>query len=240
MKITRLLSQDHETVLEKLAELEAATALLRGDVNDNESARATLEAGEFIEIEVAAHFAAEETLLFPALDEIEGMREGPLKMMRYEHERFREIHATFQEQTQALRFGNLADGEVLADVAKELVTLLRDHIQKEDSALFPLCERYLSSALLEDMGRKAAAQLAPDEVAETVELDIRAVDLRERHPLIFETFDNLSQGHQIKLVNDHDPKPLHYQFEMERQGKYGWKNLEQGPEKWVVVIRKVA
>lgn len=240
MKITRLLSADHKTVLKKLDELEEATVLLSHDVKNNEAAKTILEVGEFIETAVAAHFAQEETLLFPALDKVEGMREGPLKMMRYEHERFREMHATFQEQTQALRFGNLADGESLAAVSKELYSLLRDHIQKEDSALFPVCERYLSAAILEDMGRKVAAELAKAEAAATVELDIRAVDIRERHPLILKTFDNLSPGHQIRLVNDHDPKPLHYQFEVERQGKYGWKNLEQGPEKWVVVIRKVA
>lgn len=240
MKITRLLSNDHEAVLKKLAELESASGLLRGDVKDNELARVMLEVGEFIETDVAAHFAQEETLLFAALDEIEGMREGPLKMMRYEHDRFRELQVTFQEQTQALRFGNLVDGEVLANVSKKLVDLLRDHIQKEDTALFPLCEKYLSSSLLEDMGRKVAEELAAAEAAETVELDIRSVDIRQRHPLILETFDKLSRGHQIRLVNDHDPKPLHYQFEAERQGKYGWKNLEQGPERWVVVIRKVA
>lgn len=240
MKITTLLGQDHEAVLSKLDELEGSAELLRHDVTNNEAAQKIFGIKEFIETEVSTHFVDEETILYPALNKIEGMGEGPLKIVNYEHERFREIYEAFKEETEALRFGTLATGERLAESSKELVSLLRGHIENEDNVMFPMCERHLSSATLENMGRKLADEREIDHAAATVELDIRAVDLRDRHPLIFETFDNLSPGHQIKLVNDHDPKPLHYQFEVERQGKYGWKNLEQGPEKWVVVIRKVA
>ncbi|MBX3001027.1 MAG: DUF2249 domain-containing protein [Caldilineaceae bacterium] len=69
-------------------------------------------------------------------------------------------------------------------------------------------------------------------------LDVRQIVPRDRHPLIFNTFDSLEPGHSLILVNDHDPKPLHYQFMHERAGQFDWEYLEQGPEVWRVRIRK--
>lgn len=69
-------------------------------------------------------------------------------------------------------------------------------------------------------------------------IDVRTIIPRERHPLLFETFDNLTPGESFELVNDHDPKPLYYQFMAERPGKLGWEYLEEGPETWRVVLTK--
>ncbi|HEU0203182.1 MAG TPA: DUF2249 domain-containing protein [Burkholderiaceae bacterium] len=69
-------------------------------------------------------------------------------------------------------------------------------------------------------------------------IEVRAIAPRERHPLIFSTFEDLEVGHSLELVNDHDPKPLCYQFEAERAGTFGWRYLESGPEVWRVRITK--
>lgn len=71
-------------------------------------------------------------------------------------------------------------------------------------------------------------------------IDVREITPRERHPLIFRTFDELAPGAAFELVNDHDPKPLYYQFMAERQGQVGWEYLEEGPETWRVRISKTA
>ena len=71
-------------------------------------------------------------------------------------------------------------------------------------------------------------------------LDVRTLIPRERHPLIFSTFDKLGAGESFELVNDHDPKPLYYQLQAERPGALGWNYLEQGPEVWRVHITKQA
>ena len=71
-------------------------------------------------------------------------------------------------------------------------------------------------------------------------LDVRDVTPRIRHPKIFETFDALAPGASFVLVNDHDPKPLFYQFQFERAKAFGWRYLEEGPERWRVEITKVA
>jgi uncharacterized protein (DUF2249 family) len=70
-------------------------------------------------------------------------------------------------------------------------------------------------------------------------LDVRPLVPRERHPLIFQTFDNLSEGDAFILVNDHEPKPLYYQFLHERQDQFTWEMLESGPETWQVRITRV-
>lgn len=67
-------------------------------------------------------------------------------------------------------------------------------------------------------------------------LDIRPIPPVKRHPLIFERFEGLAPGESFILVNDHDPKPLYYQFAAERTGQFTWEYLEQGPEAWRVRI----
>jgi uncharacterized protein (DUF2249 family) len=69
-------------------------------------------------------------------------------------------------------------------------------------------------------------------------LDVTGVPPKFRHPMIFEMFDSLPVGSGFVLVNDHDPKPLFYQFQHERPGAVGWRYLEDGPDTWRVEISK--
>ena len=70
------------------------------------------------------------------------------------------------------------------------------------------------------------------------QIDVRSIPPRERHPLLFQTFDELEAGTAFELINDHDPKPLYYQFQVERPGTVAWEYLEEGPEVWRVKIGK--
>lgn len=73
---------------------------------------------------------------------------------------------------------------------------------------------------------------------QTRTLDVRVIPPREKHPAIFQTFAALAPGESFVLVNDHDPRPLRYQFEAEHVGEYAWNYLEQGPVVWRVEIAK--
>lgn len=73
---------------------------------------------------------------------------------------------------------------------------------------------------------------------ETV-LDIRTIPPANRHPLIFDQFDGLPAGQGFILVNDHNPKPLFYQFQAERSDEFSWEYLQEGPETWRVRIARV-
>ncbi len=75
---------------------------------------------------------------------------------------------------------------------------------------------------------------------EETTVDVRSVAPRDRHPLIFRTFDSLAVGRSMLLVNDHDPKPLYYQFVVEHPGEVDWEYLEQGPDVWRVRITRTA
>lgn len=70
-------------------------------------------------------------------------------------------------------------------------------------------------------------------------VDVREIPPRERHPLIFSTFAGLAVGEAFLLVNDHDPKPLYYQFKAEFAGRFDWTYEEAGPEIWRVRIGRV-
>ncbi|MEW6775076.1 MAG: DUF2249 domain-containing protein [Bdellovibrionota bacterium] len=72
------------------------------------------------------------------------------------------------------------------------------------------------------------------------ELDVRPLPPAQRHPLIFRTFDALPPGKGLVLINDHDPKPLLYQFQFERPHGFEWSVLEAGPNDFRVEIRRRA
>lgn len=72
------------------------------------------------------------------------------------------------------------------------------------------------------------------------QIDVRTIAPRQRHPLIFTTFDGLAVGESFELVNDHAPTPLYYQFLHERADQFDWAYLEEGPETWRVQITRTA
>ena len=71
-----------------------------------------------------------------------------------------------------------------------------------------------------------------------IELDVRVIQPRDKHPTIFRTFDTLASGQSLILVNDHDPKPLRYQLMAERPESFDWTYEAQGPELWRVKISR--
>jgi uncharacterized protein (DUF2249 family) len=70
------------------------------------------------------------------------------------------------------------------------------------------------------------------------DLDVRAMPHGQRHDTIFDTYHALTPGTGFVLVNDHDPKPLKYQFEALHAGEFSWDYLESGPEVWRVRIAR--
>ncbi len=71
-------------------------------------------------------------------------------------------------------------------------------------------------------------------------LDVRTLAPAQRHEIIFSSYEALDQGASFLLVNDHDPKPLRYQFEAEHAGAFTWDYVESGPKVWRVRIGRIA
>jgi uncharacterized protein (DUF2249 family) len=71
-----------------------------------------------------------------------------------------------------------------------------------------------------------------------IELDVRVLPPRDKHPAIFRAVDSLAAGGELVLVNDHDPLPLRYQLDAERPNAFDWSYEAKGPEEWRVRISR--
>ncbi len=71
------------------------------------------------------------------------------------------------------------------------------------------------------------------------ELDVRPLRKPHKHPAIFEAYRDLEVDGSFVLVNNHDPRHLHDEFEVEHPGAYGWTYVESGPETWRIQISKL-
>ena len=204
----------------------------------------------FLQEELLPHARAEERHLYAAVEPLLHRAGRATATMSVDHEVLegyvRQVAQTIQQLARAAGGGEGAAEPArhqLARLAVELAAVLRLHIQKEERVYLPLVEQGLSEGeqerLLEAMHQeqRPGAEGHPG-VAAT--LDVRPLPPARRHPLIFDTFDRLAVGQALELVNDHDPRPLYYQFAVERSGEFGWEYLERGPESWRVRIVRTA
>jgi len=75
---------------------------------------------------------------------------------------------------------------------------------------------------------------------EMKELDLRTVPVNERSPdKIINAWKELAEGDTLKLINDHDPKPLRYMFQIEFKDAFAWEYKLEGPNEWIVEIKKI-
>jgi len=95
-------------------------------------------------------------------------------------------------------------------------------------------------ARAETPGGDRLPQTKPGRAAPGPDLDVRDLPPARRHDAIFAAYHALAPGAGFVLVNDHDPKPLWYQFEAEHLGEFTWDYLESGPEAWRVRIGRAA
>lgn len=125
--------------------------------------------------------------------------------------------------------GDAGEADLACRIAAEAWKALRkewpDEAERLNSAL-----HYLT--------RPNVSQREETKMANPQQLDVRTLPPPQRHALIFDTCGKLPVGEAIILVNDHDPKPLYYQFEAEQPGRFGWDYVESGPEVWCVRITR--
>jgi uncharacterized protein (DUF2249 family)/quercetin dioxygenase-like cupin family protein len=79
----------------------------------------------------------------------------------------------------------------------------------------------------------------PEVDAHTQELDVRGLRKPDKHPAIFAAYAALPVGASFVLVNDHDPKHLHDEFEADHAGSYEWEYLNTEPRDWRIRITKL-
>ena len=191
---------------------------------------------QFLKEDLLPHAFGEEKFLYPAIDGLLRQYGKPTATMSIDHmyiEKFaREIERAAQALTEATDEERPAQKKQLQRLLLQLETLLTVHLEKEEQVYLPLFEQYLP---LEEQERILAGM---HDAAVPQTLDVRPLPPAQRHPLIFQAFEALKSGETFQLVNDHDPKPLYYQFRFEREGQFSWDYLESGPVVWRVRIGK--
>jgi uncharacterized protein (DUF2249 family) len=73
-----------------------------------------------------------------------------------------------------------------------------------------------------------------------LELDVRPMPKPDKHPAIFAAYADVPVGEALVLVNDHDPRHLHEEFETEHPGGYSWDYLARDRGAWRIRIAKLA
>lgn len=188
---------------------------------------------DYIADELLPHALAEESSIYPAAAVLPG--QGALVAgMIMEH---RALGAGVEL---------LAHADAAAEAvayAEAIDVLFSAHAAKENELILPEIRAAGAGRLAALLGEMHAhltgaetATSREDAAAVEPELDVRTLAPAVRHTTIFATFDGLRPGGGFLLINDHDPKPLRYQFEAEHAGEFTWDYIESGPRTWQVRI----
>ena len=141
--VTQVLMDEHQLILRMIALVEQKVAALEQGRFDNW--QFFLDGVDFIRNYADRfHHAKEEDVLFAALVN-NGMpaKQSPIEAMHLEHEQGRaHVRALEAAARQALA-GNPWQVPVIVEQARGYTALLRSHIAKEDTILYPLAERVL-------------------------------------------------------------------------------------------------
>ena len=86
------------------------------------------------------HFAVEEEALFPALKSATaGAADGPIQVMRMEHEQMRGLLAQLKNAIAK------KDARVCLDLTETLLMIMQQHNMKEENILYPMADRSLGA-----------------------------------------------------------------------------------------------
>jgi hemerythrin-like domain-containing protein len=149
------LIKEHEAVLSHLDTLALALgALEKEQVNfDSEAFRVVEEVIRLLRTDLGLHLRKEEEILFPVLSPSLGKEGGPIGVMLREHEGLRQILLTLNNAMVVFRADpQTASLKEILQGCQDLISLLRQHIQKEDNCLFPMANSNLTQTRLQDLG----------------------------------------------------------------------------------------
>ncbi len=161
--VTGVLKEEHQLILRMIALVDANVGLMeRGQFRNWQF---YLDAVDFIRNYADRfHHAKEEDVLFVELVR-NGMPEknSPVEAMHIEHEQGRAFVRGMEEAVEKVMAGETGQIQLIAKNARGYVELLRGHIDKEDTILYPLAERVLPENVRSGMltGYSAAEKQMP-------------------------------------------------------------------------------
>lgn len=198
---------------------------------------------EFLNNELMPHAKGEELYLYPAVDPLIKAHGSATATMSIDHEFIgnyvREIETTTAALQAASNGNQAALWQRLQQLTLQLQGIFLLHLEKEERVYLPLFEQYTSAEEQERI-LNAMHESGTEEPIIKTTVDVRQIPPPQRHPLIFQTFEALQAGEAFRLINDHDPKPLYYQFKYELEGQFTWEYVESGPQVWQVIVGKAS
>lgn len=143
MEATEILMAEHRVIERVLAALEIAAHRLQSGEPIREGF--FLDAADFARgFADGCHHRKEEGVLFPAMETAGLPRQGgPIFVMRAEHEEGRRLVRRMRTATVRVCAGDPSAKDEIWQNALGYVNLLRMHIVKEDSVLFPMADHIL-------------------------------------------------------------------------------------------------
>jgi hemerythrin-like domain-containing protein len=154
MKPTDILSEEHRVIDQVLDCLERMVQ--QGETEGKLEAQSARDAVEFFRsFADRCHHAKEESHLFPAMEQKGFSREGgPTGVMMYEHELGRAHVRVMDQAIEAAAAGEVTALAEFSRHARDYITLLRQHIEKEDHCLYTMANQAFTE---EDQRRLLAA-----------------------------------------------------------------------------------
>ncbi len=126
ISIKDVMTSDHKRCDELFAQAEMY-------ISEDNWQQAEKVAADFIE-SLLAHFSHEEEILFPAFEEVSGMRHGPTEMMCHEHEQMRafaiELKVALENKNQDRYLG----------LSETLLIYMQQHNMKEEQILYTMID----------------------------------------------------------------------------------------------------
>jgi hemerythrin-like domain-containing protein len=146
MKATEILMDEHRVIERVLRVLEIAASRLSEGLDIRPGF--FIEAADFIKgFADGCHHMKEEGVLFKAMVSagmpLEG---GPISVMLMEHEQGRVYTRAMRAAAEKMKAGDFSVRQAVVDNALGYVALLRQHINKENSILFPMADRVIPTA----------------------------------------------------------------------------------------------
>jgi hemerythrin-like domain-containing protein len=143
MEATKILMEEHRVIERVLLSLEVGGRRL--GAGEPMPPAFFVQAADFIKgFADGCHHRKEEGVLFPAMEAAGVARQGgPIGAMLAEHEEGRRLTRAMRAAPERLEAGDASSRDEVVQNALGYVALLRQHITKENSVLFPIAVRVI-------------------------------------------------------------------------------------------------
>lgn len=151
MNYTEQLKDEHQGIMLMLQVLERICDVL--DTGETVDIVHLEHIVEFLKVFAdKCHHAKEEELLFPAMERVGIPKEGgPIGVMLQEHEVGREYIKGLGEAVADYKLKKTGASQKIIKNARNYITLLSQHITKEDTVLYPMADAHIPKSVQDEL-----------------------------------------------------------------------------------------